>query len=616
MDGRAVGPLQRGAGVSPASTRRGLPVREALRGRGLNLYDLLLAVGIIALLYVVVRLGQAMAVNYAPGRTVVKLNTNVSNVPYYAARSLLRMFIALFLSTVFTLVYGTAAARLRRAEKVLVPILDVLQSIPILVFLPVALTFFIKLFPDNLLGLEAASIFVIFTSQAWNMTFSFYHSLISQPTELDEAARMYRLTKWQRFWKLDVPSSMIGLVWNMMMSMGGGWFFLTASEAVTVFIGGKGLTESLPGIGSYMGAAAAAGSYSKVAIAVVTMIILVVGTNFFVFRPLVAWAERFRMETSESSEKPKSIVLDVLRRSAIPHALAGLTRPIGRFLDRVTRPFGLAEYPLHQDERRRRLGDLIFWTVIVAASGCRRRQRDPLPQRPSWLRTLSLAHRDSGFATFARVVVLLIISTIIWVPVGVKIGMSPRLSRYAQPVVQVLASFPAILLFPFITAIFLDLGVPLDYGAILLMMLGAQWYILFNVIAGASAIPNDMREMMTVMRLTRRQRWRQVILPAIFPAYVTGGITAAGRSLERVDRRGARRVAPPDAQLLRASATTSRRPRAEGKFALLIGGGIVMSVFVVHRQPALLATAVPSGRDQVLAVSEVTLTPTSRWVPE
>ena len=197
--------------MSPGTTRRGLPTREALRGRGLNLYDLLLAVGIIGLLYVVVKLGQAMTVNFAPGRTQVKLNTDVSNVPYYAARSLLRMFIALFLSTVFALVYGTAAARLRRAEKVLVPILDVLQSIPILVFLPVALTFFIKVFPNNLLGLEAASIFVIFTSQAWNMTFSFYHSLISQPTELDEAARMYRLTKWQRFWKLDVPSSMIGL---------------------------------------------------------------------------------------------------------------------------------------------------------------------------------------------------------------------------------------------------------------------------------------------------------------------------------------------------------------------------------------------------------------------
>ena len=535
--------------------------------------------GIIAVLYVVVRLGQAMTVNFAPGRTEVKLSTDVADVPYYAARSLLRMFIALFLSTVFTLVYGTAAARLRRAEKVLVPILDVLQSIPILVFLPVALTFFIKLFPSNLIGLELASIFVIFTSQAWNMTFSFYHSLISQPTELDEAARMYRLTKWQRFWKLDVPSSMIGLVWNMMMSMGGGWFFLTASEAVTVFVGGKGLTESLPGIGSYMGAAAAEGSYTKVTIAIVTMVILVVGTNFFVFRPLVAWTERFRLETSASTERPKSVVLDALRRSAIPHALGRLTRPVGRFLDRATRPFGLAEYPLHQDERRRRLGDIIFWAIIVGASGF------VAVSGILYLNAhLGFSHFPSlialGFATFARVIVLLVVSTVVWVPVGVKIGMSPRLSRYAQPVVQVLASFPAILLFPFITAIFLGLGVPLDYGAILLMMLGAQWYILFNVIAGASAIPNDMREMMAVMRLTRRQRWRRVILPAIFPAYVTGGITAAGGAWN------ASIVAELVAwhhQTLNAYGLGNYISTAsnQGTFALLIGGGIVMSAFVV-----------------------------------
>jgi NitT/TauT family transport system permease protein len=565
--------------MSPEGARRGLPIREVLRGRRLNAYDLVLAVGAVAVGYLIIRLGQAMTVNFAPGRTEVKLNTDIVNVPYYAARSLLRMFIALFASTVFTLVYGTAAARLRRAAKVLVPILDVLQSIPILVFLPIALTLFIRLFPSNLLGLELASIFVIFTSQAWNMTFSFYHSLMTQPTELDEAARLYRLTKWQRFWKLDVPSSMIGLVWNMMMSMGGGWFFLTASEAVTVFIGGKGVTESLPGIGSYMGAAVSEGSYSKVAIAIVVMVVLVVGTNFFVFRPLVAWSERFRMETSEATEKPKSLVLDALRRSAIPHALGQLTRPIGRFLDRVTRPFGLAEHPLHEDPRRRRLGDLVFWTVIVAVSGF------VVVSVVLYLNShLGFSHLPSvvalGFATFGRVVVLLAVSTLVWVPVGVKIGMSPRLSRYAQPVVQVLASFPAILLFPFLTVVFIDTGISLDYGAILLMALGAQWYILFNVIAGASAIPNDMVELMAMLRLSRWQRWRQVILPAVFPAYVTGGITAAGGAWN------ASIVAELVAwhrQTLNAYGLGNYISTAsnDGKFAFLIAGGIVMSAFVV-----------------------------------
>jgi NitT/TauT family transport system permease protein len=550
-----------------------------LRGRKLSWVDLVVAAGIVVVLYTVVRLGRSLAVNFTPGRTPVVISTDITNVPYYAARSLLRMFIALGLSTVFTLVYGTAAARLRRAEKVLVPILDILQSIPILVFLPLALTFFIRIFPNSLLGLELASIFVIFTSQAWNMTFSFYHSLISQPTELDEAARMYRLTKWQRFWKLDVPSSMIGLVWNMMMSMGGGWFFLTASEAVTVFVRGKGISESLPGIGSYMAAAIANGAYSEVAIAIVVMVILVVGTNFFVFRPLVAWADKFRLENSESADRSKSLVLNFLRRSSIPRLAGRLSRPVGRALDRVTRPFGLAEYPLRSDPRKRRVGDVLFWSVILGLSGA--------------VVIIGVIYLDThlgfdrfpsligfGLATFARVVVLLVAATLLWVPIGVKIGMSPKLSRYAQPVVQVLASFPAILLFPFATLIFINLGIPLDYGAIVLMMLGAQWYILFNVIAGASAIPNDLRELMVSMRLTRRQRWRQVILPAIFPAYVTGGITAAGGAWN----------ASIVAELVTWHHHTLHAyglgnyiatASVQGKFTSLIAGGVVMSAFVV-----------------------------------
>ena len=561
------------------AVRRSLPVREVLRGRKLSWVDLVVGTGIIVVLYAVVKLGQSMAVNFTPGRAPVTISTDIADVPYYAVRSLLRMFIALGLSTVFTLVYGTAAARLRRAEKVLVPILDILQSIPILVFLPIALTFFIKVFPNSLLGLELASIFVIFTSQAWNMTFSFYHSLISQPTELDEAARMYRLTKWQRFWKLDVPSSMIGLVWNMMMSMGGGWFFLTASEAITVFVKGKGVSESLPGIGSYMAAAVRQGSYSEVTIAIVVMVVLVVGTNFFFFRPLVAWSDKFRLESSESGDKPTSVVLNFLRRSSIPRWAGRVSRPVARTLDRMTRPFGLAEYPLRPDDRARQIGDTIFWSVIVAVSAA--------------VAVIGLLYLNShlgfarfpsligfGFATFGRVVVLLLIATAIWVPIGVKIGMSPKLARYAQPVVQVLASFPAILLFPFATLIFIDLGISLNYGAIVLMMLGAQWYILFNVIAGASSIPNDLREMMITMRLTRRQRWRQVILPAIFPAYVTGGITAAGGAWN----------ASIVAELVSWHHRTLHAfglgnyiatASSQGRFALLIAGGIVMSAFVV-----------------------------------
>jgi len=365
-----------------------------------------------------------------------------------------------------------------------------------------------------------------------------------------------------------------------MMSMGGGWFFLTASEAVTVFIhGNKGISESLPGIGSYMAAAIAHGSYTEVIIAIVVMVILVVGTNFFVFRPLVAWSEKFRLETSEGTDKPKSIVLDILQRSSVPKLAARLSRPVGRMLDRITRPFGLAEYPLRTDPRKRQMGDVIFWSIIFAAlAAVAVIGIIYLNSHLGFARFPSLV--GFGLATFARVVILLVISTLIWVPVGVKIGMSPKLSRFAQPVVQVLASFPAILLFPFATLIFIDLGIPLDYGAIVLMMLGAQWYILFNVIAGASAIPNDLREMMVTMRLTRSQRWRRVILPAVFPAYVTGGITAAGGAwnasivAELVSWHGNTLHAYGLGNYI---ATAS----IQGKFTLLIAGGIVMSAFVV-----------------------------------
>lgn len=559
--------------------RPSIPARAALRRSSLSPADLLVGAMLLALLYAAVRLGRSVTVDFTPGHSSGRISTNLSDLPYDAARSLFRMFIALALSTVFTFVYGTAAARLPRAQKVLVPILDVLQSIPILVFLPVALTLFINLFPGSLLGLEAASIFVIFTSQAWNMTFSFYHSLVSQPVELDEAARLYRLTKWQRFWKLDVPSSMIGLVWNAMMSMGGGWFFLTASEAVTVFIHGKGHPIDLPGIGSFTGAAVQEGSYNKVVIAILVMVILVVGTNFFVFRPLVAWAEKFRVETSMPADTPRSTVLNLLRRSSIPSLLSRLTRPIGRGLDRVTRPFGLAEYPLAVDPRRQRSGDIAFWVIVSGVS------LFGAYEGLAYLgRVVGFGHFPYlfglGFITFARVVVLIAISTLIWVPVGVKIGMDPKLARYAQPVVQVLASFPAILLYPLITLVFIDLRISLNIGAILLMMLGAQWYILFNVIAGASSIPNDLREMATNMHLTRRLRWRRVILPAIFPYYVTGGITAAGGAWN----------ASIVAEIVTWHHTTLHSvglgnyiaaQSTEGKFAFLLGAGVVMSIFVV-----------------------------------
>jgi NitT/TauT family transport system permease protein len=499
---------------------RSFPSRASLR-RQFSAVDVVVAAGVVIILVGAVRLGESFAV---PSSSVgTSVSTSPSHLPYYALLSLLRMFIALGMSVIFTLVYGTAAARLRRARTVMIPLLDILQSVPVLGFLTVTVTFFISLFPGSSFGLECAAIFAVFTSQAWNMTFSFYHSLVSQPRELDEAARSFRLTKWERFWKLDVPSSMIGLVWNGMMSFGGGWFFLAASEAITV----AGTHHTVPGIGSYVAVAEANKDVGAILLAIVVMVVMIIGVNTLFWRPLVAWSERFRVESSEAAESPRSATLNLLRRSRVPAMLGRPLKPVGRALDRATRPFGLAEIPLHTPATRRRAGDLAFLVVVAGLVGWGVWQtlsyfhdQGVLGQFPTCFRL--------GFYTLVRVAVVVALSTVIWVPVGARIGMSPRLSRFAQPAVQVLASFPAIFLFPLAIIVFQFLGLSLDIGGIVLMMLGAQWYILFNVIAGASALPSDLREMADQFRLTRRQRWTQLILPGIFPYYVTGGITAAG----------------------------------------------------------------------------------------
>ncbi|WP_229852222.1 ABC transporter permease [Streptomyces albospinus] len=493
------------------------------RQPALRWVDVVVAGALVALLYGLLRLAPSLNAPFLPSTAPSSVSTDPSNLPYYAVRSLVRMFAALVASVVFTFLYATAAARLRRAEKVLLPLLDILQSVPVLGFLSVTVTAFINLFPGSELGLECASVFAIFTAMAWNMTFAFYYSLISQPRELDEAARVLRLTKWQRFWRLDVPSGVIPLVWNGMMSFGGAWFFLAASESISVL----NHQYALPGMGSYAAAAIAQGDLGKVGIAVAVMVVLVIGVNALFWRPITAWSERFRVEEAEAAERPRSAVLDMLRRSSVPGLLGRPLKGLWPALDRITRPFGLAEHPIGVSPVRERTGDVFFAGVVSV-----------MVVYGAWK---AFAYVDStvglgefghalalGAATFGRVVALTVAATLVWVPVGVWIGMNPKVTRFAQPVVQVLASFPANFLFPFATAAFVALGISLDAGAILLMALGAQWYILFNVIAGASAIPSDLREAMTTFRVGGRLRWRRFILPAIFPSYVTGGITAAG----------------------------------------------------------------------------------------
>ncbi|MGW4527529.1 ABC transporter permease [Amycolatopsis sp. NPDC004378] len=502
---------------------RTFPTEGVLARPRRTLADVAVFLGAAALLWLVVQLAHGTAVPWTPATAPSTVSTDPGELPYYAGRSLLRMFAALVLSILFTFAYATAAARLRRAEKVLLPVLDILQSVPILGFLSVTITGFIALFPGSELGLECASVFAIFTSQAWNMTFAFHHSLVSQPRELDEAARDLRLSRWQRFWRVDVPSGMIPLVWNGMMSFGGGWFFLTASEALSV----NNRSYALPGIGAYVAAASDEGNLGRVLLAIAVMIVMVVGVNALFWRPLTAWSERFRIEQSEAAHAPRSVTLDLLRRSRIPALLGRAFGPLVAPLDRMMAVFGLAEHPLRVSPVRRRTGDVVFAVAILALITY------GLVQAVAFIAHTAgfgeVAHAlFLGLITFGRVLVLVAVATVVWVPVGVWIGLNPKVSRLAQPVVQVLASFPANFLFPLITAVLVATGISLNWGGILLMALGAQWYILFNVIAGASAIPNDLREAAANLRLPRKLWWRRLVLPAIFPSYVTGGITAAG----------------------------------------------------------------------------------------
>ncbi|MFD4975019.1 ABC transporter permease [Streptomyces sp. NPDC058424] len=560
---------------APASrSRTSLPARFAGGLSRMTWVDLVVAAAVVVLLYLTLRVGKGITVSFSTSQSA-KVDTGVGQLPYDAARSLLRMFVALVLSTAFTFVYAYAAAKSRRLERILVPALDILQSVPVLAFLTVAVTGFVALFPGSMLGLECAAIFAIFTSQAWNMTFGFYHSLTSLPRELDELSRSFGFTRWMRFWKVELPAGMIGLVWNGMMSFGGGWFFLVASEAVTL-----GHTDyALPGVGSYAGAAIADGDLAKVGCAILTMAVMVIGVNFLFWRPLTAWAEKFKIEQSEASEVQKSVVLDFLRRSDWPRLVGRLLRPASRALSRAGRVFGTDDRPLVVPRGRRRAGDIAFALVAgglivwgLADLGRYLYDRTGLGVfgEPLLL----------GLATLARVAVLVVVATVVWVPIGVKIGFSPRLTRIAQPVVQVLASFPANFLFPLAVWFFIRTGLSIDIGGIFLMALGAQWYILFNTIAGAMAIPTDLREAMDDLGVRGRQRWRRLIVPGIFPSYVTGGITASGGAWN----------ASIVAEVVTFGGTTLTatglgayiaRATERGDHPQLIAGVVVMSVYVV-----------------------------------
>lgn len=502
------------------------PALEAGRRRRYapNLWDALAFGLLFGALILIVHGGQGTLVPLAAlDQTPVSLDPAM--LPEYALRTTLRMLAAILASLVFTFAYGALAAKSRRAEMVLIPMLDILQSVPVLGFLSFTVVGFMSLFPGRVLGVELAAIFAIFTSQAWNMTFSFYQSLKTVPRDLDEATRSFRLTGWQRFWRLEVPFSMPGLVWNTMMSMSGGWFFVVASEAISV----GDTTITLPGVGSYVALAIKEQNLPAVGWAVLAMLAVILIYDQLLFRPLVAWADKFRVETSASGTAPSSWLLSAARRTRL---FQRLLLPLGAALSAVPRQ--RLSVPASVPEEARRvfsspLADKVWLACVLAtAAYC-------LWTIAAFVATeLTLPEVAQAFGlgvlTMLRVVVLIALATLIWVPIGVWIGLRPAWAERVQPLAQFLAAFPANIVFPFAVVAIVRLGLDPDIWLSPLMVLGTQWYILFNVVAGASAFPNDLREAAGTFRIRGWSWWRKVMLPGIFPYYVTGAITASGGS--------------------------------------------------------------------------------------
>ena len=484
------------------------------------------AVATLLVLAIVILLGSGARQMVAPFVTTPAaqaISLSPAALPYYALRTTMRMLAALAASLIFTFTYATPAAKSRRAETVLIPLLDVLQSVPVLGYLSFTVVFFVSLFPGTSLGPELAAIFAIFTAQAWNMAFSFYQSLITIPTDLDEASRSFRFSGWQRFWRLEVPFAMPGLIWNMMMSMSGGWFFVVASEAISV----GNIQITLPGIGSYVALAIQQRDLAAVGWAIVAMTITILIYDQLLFRPLVAWADKFRFEQTAAQVVPRSWVLDLFRGASW---LRLLGEPIGKGMQAAVRArLALPRKPrwLPAFALPRLAADFAWFGFLLASLAYVGWKLVQFAEPELSWGDVTIA-ASNGVLTLLRVVILIAIATVIWVPIGVGVGLRPKLAEKVQPIAQFLAAFPANLLFPVAVFLIVKFALAPKIWLSPLMILGTQWYILFNVIAGASAFPNDLREAAASFRIRGWRWWRQVMLPGIFPYYVTGAITASG----------------------------------------------------------------------------------------
>jgi NitT/TauT family transport system permease protein len=505
-------------------------LQEALRAPAAVGIELLILGAIASIFFALVTMTHQWV---APLQTAVTINLSFWALPKYTLMSLARGFAAYILSLGFTLIYGTIAAHNHRAEKIMLPTLDVLQAIPVLGFLPGLVLALVKLFPTREIGLELACVIMIFTGQVWNMTFSFHGSLRGIPATLREAAAMQRFTGWQTFRFLEFPASMIGLVWNSMMSMAGGWFFLTVNEAFTL----RDHDYRLPGIGSYMNEAINHGNTPAMIAAIIAMIVMIVVVDQLFWRPIVVWSERFKLEDQPGATAPRSWFLELLKKSVMMKAAAKYFAQ--RRSHRRAPGQARVHAPISQDQPLSRalsiglrIGRAILLILLAVAllwaafELVRLLFSLPLYKPAShdhWIGVLLAL-----LASFARTSVAVLIAAAWALPVGILIGRSPVWSQRLQPFVQVAASFPAPMLFPLVALLLVWLHVPFTIGCIALMLLGSQWYILFNVIAGATAIPADLTEAANVYRLSAYQRWIRLYLPSVFPYLVTGLVTAAG----------------------------------------------------------------------------------------
>ena len=529
----------------------------------------------IVVLGLIVFLGEASRGVFAPisQLSATPISLDPRYLPEYAARTTLRMLVALGVSLVFTLTYATWAAKSERAGKLLVPILDVLQSVPILGFISVTTVFFMSLAPGRVLGAEFVAIFAIFTSQAWNMAFSFYQSLRTIPIELSEAAESFRLSPWMRFWQLEVPFGMPALIWNMMMSMSGGWFFVVLSEAVTV----GHTTFALPGVGSYVALAIAQKNLPAIGWAIATMLVVILLYDQLLFRPLVAWVDRFRVEQEPGVRDPESWALAMMRRSRMVQAANVAFHAAVLWTSRAVKRTDVVEAEVAAKPRRSL--DLLWVLLMAGAVGLGLWHivvvlvKNTSPQE---------ALHVSGLAvlTMLRVFILIALASVIWVPIGVWVGLRPRAAQIVQPIAQFFAAFPANLLFPIMVYGIVTWKLNPDIFLSPLMILGTQWYILFNVIAGASAIPAEMRYAAASFQVRGWLWWRKVALPAVLPFYVTGAITASGGSwnaaiVAELASWGDTQVEARGLGAYIAKATTA------GDFHRIILGIGIMSLFVV-----------------------------------